>query len=184
MTRTARYPSPRPGLLLGLFLPALAAPAPPPAVAGPPYPPSPVIRGLTWSPADTIRRSARDSDNWPMTWADDGHLYTAYGDGTGFAPKLPAKMSLGLARVEGDPDDFRGVNLRAPDAEQPKGDGKKGLKASGMLMVDGVLYMLARNAGNARLAWSADHGRTWAWAAWKFTESFGCPSFLNFGRDY
>ncbi len=53
-----------------------------------------------------------------------------------------------------------------------------------MLMVDGVLYMWARNAGNARLAWSTDHARTWEWSDWTFTTSFGCPTFLNFGRDY
>ena len=33
-------------------------------------------------------------------------------------------------------------------------------------MVDGVLYLWVRNAGNARLAWSADHGRTWTWSGW------------------
>ena len=51
-------------------------------------------------------------------------------------------------------------------------------------MVDGVLYLLVRNADNAHLGWSTDHGATWTWADWKFTESFGCPTFLNFGRDY
>ena len=51
-------------------------------------------------------------------------------------------------------------------------------------MVDGMLYLWARNAGNAQLAWSADHGATWTWADWKFTTSFGCPTFLNFGRNY
>ncbi|MBX6313508.1 MAG: hypothetical protein IRY99_11415 [Isosphaeraceae bacterium] len=38
--------------------------------AGAPYPPSPAIRGLDWAPAETIRRTAQGSDNWPMTWAD------------------------------------------------------------------------------------------------------------------
>jgi hypothetical protein len=51
-------------------------------------------------------------------------------------------------------------------------------------MVDGVLYMLVRNTGNAQLAWSRDHGRTWTWSDWRFTTSFGYPTFLNFGRDY
>ncbi|MEW6303207.1 MAG: DUF4185 domain-containing protein, partial [Verrucomicrobiota bacterium] len=37
---------------------------------------------------------------------------------------------------------------------------------------------------NAQLAWSRDHGATWTWADWKFTASFGCPTFLNFGRNY
>src|SRR5439155_11871664 len=36
----------------------------------------------------------------------------------------------------------------------------------------------------AQLAWSADHGRSWAWADWKFTTGFGCPTFLNFGPNY
>ena len=43
------------------------------------------------------------------------------------------------------------------------GQGADGIKASGMLMVDGVLYMFTRNAGNSKLAWSHDHGKTWKW---------------------
>jgi CubicO group peptidase (beta-lactamase class C family) len=149
----------------------------------PPYPPSPVIKEVKWAPAETIVRKAKGSDNWPLTWADDGDLYTAYGDGNGFEPSIPDKLSLGFARVEGGPADFTGVNLRSASGEQ-KGDGKAGKKASGMLMVDGVLYLWARNAGNAQLAWSTDHGGTWQWSDWRFTTSFGCPTFLNFGRDY
>jgi CubicO group peptidase (beta-lactamase class C family) len=151
--------------------------------ARPPYPPSPVIKKVEWAPAASIIRKAKGGDNWPMTWADDGHLYTAYGDGNGFEPMLPDRLSLGLARVEGGPADFIGRNLRSADIEQ-KGNGKAGQKASGMLMVDGVLYLWARNAGNARLAWSTDHGASWRWGDWRLTTSFGCPTFLNFGADY
>ncbi len=151
--------------------------------ARPPYPPSPVLRELTWAPPETIVRKARGGDNWPITWGDDDHLYTAYGDGRGFEPFVPEKLSLGLARVAGGPTDFTATNLRAPTAEH-KGDGKKGLKASGMLMVRGTLYLWARNAGNAQLAWSSDRGKTWTWADWKLTTSFGCPTFLNFGKNY
>ena len=53
-----------------------------------------------------------------------------------------------------------------------------------MLMVDGVLYLIARNASNAQLAWSRDRGATWEWGDWKFTKSFGCPTFLNFGKNH
>ena len=53
-----------------------------------------------------------------------------------------------------------------------------------MLMVDGVLYVWVRNAGNSQLAWSMDHAQTWTWADWRFETSFGCPTFLNFGKDY
>jgi len=151
--------------------------------ATPRVPPSLVIREIRWAPKDTIVRQARGSDNWPMTWADDDAPYTAYGDGNGFEPFTPEKLSLGFARITGGPTDCKGVNLRSPTGET-RGDGAQGKKASGLLCVDGVLYLLARNAANAQLAWSGDHGATWTWADWKFTASFGCPTFLNFGRDY
>ena len=53
-----------------------------------------------------------------------------------------------------------------------------------MLMVDGTLYMMVRNAENSQLAWSRDNGISWEWADWKFTAGMGCPTFLNFGKDY
>jgi hypothetical protein len=142
-----------------------------------------VIRGIAWAPPSTIIRKAKGGDNWPITWGDDGHLYTAYGDGRGFEPPVERKLSMGLAKVSGGPDDFRGENLRAPSAERT-GDGASGPKVSGMLMVDHVLYMLVRNVANAQLAWSRDRGQTWTWSEWKFETSFGCPTFLNFGRNY
>jgi CubicO group peptidase (beta-lactamase class C family) len=147
-----------------------------------PYPPSTVIKGIEWAPPETIIRRAAGSDNWPMTWADDDALYTAYGDGKGFEPFLAEKLSLGLARVVGSPPEVIGTNLRA--AVESKGDGQAGTKASGILMVDGVLYLWVRNAGNSQLAWSTDRGRTWKWSDWKFTTSFGCPTILNYGKNY
>jgi CubicO group peptidase (beta-lactamase class C family) len=152
-----------------------------------PCPPSEAILGLGWAPQQEIVRLARGSDNWPITWGDDDALYTAYGDGWGFEPRVPEKLSLGLARVFGDPNDpaapVRGENIRSETGEQ-RGDGRSGGKASGMLMIEGRLYMLMRNAGNSQLAWSDDRGVTWTWADWRFETSMGCPSFLNFGRDY
>jgi len=147
-----------------------------------PYPTSPIM-GLKWANAKTIIRKASGSDNWPITWADDNNLYTAYGDGWGFEPKTKEKLSLGIAKVVGAPPDFEGVNVRTESGERA-GQGAKGAKASGMLCVDGVLYMLVRNTGNSQIAWSRDHGKTWTWCDWKFTVSFGCPTFLNFGKNY
>jgi len=149
----------------------------------PPYPPSPVIKKLTFAPASTILRQANDSDCWPLTWGDDDDLYTAFGDGYGFDPHVPTKLSMGLAKVSGPPSSFQGVNIRSETGEQI-GNGPRGKKASGILMVDGVLYLWTRNAGNSQLAWSADHGKIWTWADWKFTTGFGCPTFLNFGKNY
>lgn len=44
--------------------------------------------------------------------------------------------------------------------------------------------MFVRNAANSQLAWSGDRGKHWTWADWKFSTSFGCPTFLNFGANY
>jgi len=166
-------------LVAHLFQPVLAAMAP---TAAAPFPPSTAIRNVVFDPPDTVVRKALGSDNWPLTWGDDGDLYTAYGDGWGFEPHIEKKLSLGLARVAGMPPAFTGANLRSASAERT-GDGAQGLKASGMLMVDGVLYMWVRNAGNAQLAWSQDRGRTWEWG-FKLADGFGAPAFLNFGRNY
>jgi hypothetical protein len=74
------------------------------AARKPPYPPSPVITGIDWAPASSIIRKARGGDNWPLTWADDNHLYTAYGDGRGFEPPIDVKLSMGLSRIAGAAD--------------------------------------------------------------------------------
>ena len=153
---------------------------------GAPYPPSPVITGIEWAPKSTIVRKAKGSDNWPCTWGDDDALYTAYGDGWGFVPKVRGKLSLGLAKVTGSPPKIKGVNIRSKTGEQI-GDGRSGRKASGLLMVDGVLYMWARNADRkgegSQLAWSKDRGVSWTWADWRFAE-FGYCTFINYGKDY
>jgi CubicO group peptidase (beta-lactamase class C family) len=153
------------------------------AEAKPPYPNSTVITGIDWAPVESIVRLAPGGDNWPLAWGKDDDLYTAYGDGRGFKPFVARKLSLGLARVSGTPPDVKGTNLSSPSIEQI-GEGAAGRKASGMLMVDGVLYLWVRNAGNSQLAWSKYEGATWTWADWKFTQSFGCPTFLSFGRNY
>ena len=174
------------GVVLALAIASIFAYNAQIAFAGPPYPSSPVITGLTWAPPSTIVRKATDSDNWPITWADDDNLYTAYGDGYGFEPKLVDKLSLGFARVEGIPPDFSGFNIRSSTGER-FGSGATGKKASGMLMVDGTLYMWVRNANNdgtqSELAWSHDHAKTWTWSSWRFA-SLGYVCFLNFGKDY
>ena len=156
---------------------------PPTASGEAPRPPSRVVRAIRWAPKDSIVRRAAGSDNWPLTWADDDALYGAYGDGQGFEPFVPEKLSLGLARITGGPADFTGANIRSATVER-LGDGVSGPKASGMLAIKGVLYLWVRNVQNSQLAWSVDHGRTWRWADWRFTDSFGAPTFLNFGRNY
>jgi len=153
---------------------------------GAPYPNSASITGLTWAPVSSIVRKAPGCDTWPLTWADDDNLYGAYGDGNGFEPQLSTKLSLGFARVSGPATGFTGTNIRSASGEHT-GDGAAGKKASGMLMVGGVLYMWVRNADNngnqSQLAWSSDRGATWTWSSWKFAE-FGYPTFVNYGKNY
>jgi len=152
-------------------------------LTGPPYPHSPVIKSVEFAPLSSVDRKAKGSDNWPITWGDDNALYTAYGDGWGFEPRTEIKLSLGIARITGGPENLAGANIRTVSGERV-GQGRYGPKVSGMLMVDGVLYMLVRNTGNSQLARSEDRGQTWTWENWRFAEGFGCPAFLNFGKDY
>ncbi|MGE3821987.1 MAG: DUF4185 domain-containing protein, partial [Isosphaeraceae bacterium] len=160
--------------------------APIPAAVSPlaeaPSPPRPVIRDVRWAPVASIVRKARDSDNWPLTWGDDDAQYTAYGDGRGFDPPVSRKLSLGFAKVVGPPDAFEGINIPSATGER-LGDGARGEKASGIVMVDGILYLWVRNADVARLARSSDHAATWEWSDWRFEKRFGCPTFLNFGKN-
>ena len=167
-------------LMKAIRPPATASSAPAPL--NPPYPPSPVIRKVTFAPAASIVRKAIGSDIWPLTWADDDSQFTAYGDGWGFEPRTQKKLSLGFARITRGPHDFAGTNIRSSSGERV-GDGPAGAKASGLLMVDGILYMWARNSENARLGWSDDRARTWHWE-FRIEESFGSPAFLQFGRNY
>ncbi len=147
-----------------------------------PYSPSQVVETVEFGPVESIRCDAVDSDNWPITWAADGEQYTSYGDGWGFEPRTERKLSMGFAHISGQADNFRGVNIRSQTGERA-GDGAIGLKASGMIMVKGRLYVWVRNAGNAELWASNDLAKSWK-TCFKFDESFGSPSFLNFGRDY
>jgi hypothetical protein len=161
---------------------------------GPPElpPPSPVIAGIKWAPKESIVYMADDSDNWPLAWADDGHLYTTWGDGWGFEPFVDpershaTKLSLGFAKVVGDPPDHRGINIRSETGER-RGNGPRGEKASGLIQIDGTFFMFVRNAdrsGNAvTLAWSDDYLKTWTWAEWMIPE-LGYADFADFGPNY
>lgn len=160
-----------------------------------PYPKSQTITGmrLDWA---THQRFAQGSDNFQLTWADDNHLYGAWGDGGGFGgTNQTGRVGLGVARIEGDPTDYRGFNVwGGHNAENTATfDGK----SWGMICVDGTLYMWVvpdkppgkpyRNHYEyVELARSQDRAATWKKGGWKFVESenLTIPTFLSFGRDY
>lgn len=154
-----------------------------------PYPASPVIARVEFD-FKTHQRHAPGSDNWPATWADDGHLYAAWGDGGGFGGSNGrGRVLLGVARIEGDGITYTGKNLWG--GHQPAAPATFGGKSYGILSVKGVLYLWVAPQPNphlatAQLAVSRDHGLTWTLADWKFAfaEGVTIPTFLNFGRDY
>ncbi len=163
-----------------------------------PYPPSPVIAGVTWDFAHRVRR-APGSDLWPMTWATDGDLYTAWGDGGGFGgTDSNGRASLGFARIHGTPEHFKGINIWG--GKNAKHPATFGGKVGAMLFVGGTLYAIGgvwpgmqglttwSCPKEARLLWSTDLGNTWRVSGWTYADvnapAFGPVSFLNFGKDY
>jgi hypothetical protein len=155
-----------------------------------PYPASQHIFGMSidWL---TWKRQAIGSDNWPLTWADNDQQYASWGDGGGFgATGTEGRVSLGVARIEGNWDNFTGRNVwGGKNTENPA---QFGGKSYGIVSVGGRLYKWVspgsgvENYKEARLAMSSDHGATWTKANWAFTqqEALILPTILQFGRDY
>jgi hypothetical protein len=167
---------------------AAALGAPGCAESAPPYPPSPIVVGVEYDWSTKVRL-ASGSDNWPITWADDDHQYTSWGDGNGFNSGN-TRVSLGVARIEGPWDDYTGHDVwgGSESENEAQFDGK----SYGILSVDGDLYMWvspgsdATNYTETRIARSTDHAAHWEQASWRFTDDDGLvlPTFLNFGKDY
>lgn len=157
------------------------------ALAQAPYPPSKTVTKLSWG-SDPVRISDGSGDNWPLVEGEDGALYTTYGDGQGFGKRNP-KLSLGFAKMTGEFPNYTGVDIPS-NIDAVMGGGPAGIKSSGLLLVDGVMYLFVRNINiggdftNSRLAWSNDYMKNWTWAGWHFSDTFGCPEFVQFGRNY
>lgn len=161
-----------------------------------PYPYSTVIKDIDIAWPTHIKR-APGSDNWPLTWADDNHQYSSWGDGGGFeGTNARGRVSLGFARIEGGSgsegvdDPFKGVNIFG--GFQPQAPSTIDGKSYGILSVDGLLYAwISPGSGpdgyqEARLYQSPDHARSWQPLPWSFTQDDGFifPTFLQFGRNY
>jgi hypothetical protein len=134
----------------------------------------------------THERLAPGSDNWPLTWADDDNQYTSWGDGGGFdGTNRDGRVSLGVARIEGSADSYRGVNVWD--------DGGVQGKSYAIASVDGVLWMWVSPRSNVwnwdemRLYRSTNRGRSWTATDVVFDgrrDGVAIPSFVQFGRDY
>jgi hypothetical protein len=161
-----------------------------------PYPPSPVIRSISFDTSH-LQRAAPGSDLWPITWAEDGQLYTSWGDGGGFdGTDSDGRVAIGIAEIKGQGDAWTGINIlggKNPLSSLAPFPGK----SNGILSVGGVLYLHVIEQGKwwrAKIGRSVDHGRTWKFNegdfdpnAWDFAEpdgAFSDMTFLNFGKDY
>ena len=74
-----------------------------------PYPQSSVITEITFD-MTTLKELADGSDNWVITWADDGHQYISWGDGGGFGASGSGgddRVSFGVQNIT------RGTSQRA-----------------------------------------------------------------------
>ena len=162
----------------------------------PPYSPSPVIFGINWD-FSTRRDLAPGSDNWVITWSDDDHQYTSWGDGGGFGSiSGDGRVSLGFGRVEGTKDNYTGTNVwGGKDSENPA---QFTGKSYGILSVDGILYMWRCGGDSDGSAFSLqdlyqskNYAATWESAGVLFTQDsfpntkgFFCPTFMQSGKDY
>jgi Concanavalin A-like lectin/glucanases superfamily/Domain of unknown function (DUF4185) len=165
---------------------------PPAAVAATsPYPPSPVITGITFDHSKYVRRGP-GSDNWTLTWSNDDHQYTTWGDGGGFSgTQNDCRVPLGFARVEGPSTGFTGHDVWGDPhcTDYPATlDGK----SLALISIDGTLYMWRSPGSNIeglnfkRLYRSTDKSATWTdmGVEWTYTaHRISFFSFIQFGRD-
>jgi hypothetical protein len=150
-----------------------------------------VIRGVSFN-TSSRRRAAVGSDNWPVTWSNDGHQYGVWGDGGGFGgAENVGRASLGIARIEGDSHNYRGVNrFGGKDAHCRSTITGKGHGAP--ISIRGVLYVWITPGAGAQgydsftLYRSTNKGCNWTRLGVSFVRtrdkvSYG--SFVQFGRD-
>ena len=159
-----------------------------------PYPKSTLIKGIEfdWS---THRRHAQGSDNFQLTWADDDHQYGFWGDGNGFAEKF--RVSLGLARIEGDHSNYKGVD-RYGHKETSEAEALIKGKSWGIISVEGVLYSWIHpdkpegwgdwryHNMESKLYMSEDKGAMWIPADWAFKKEDNLTggNILQYSKDH
>jgi hypothetical protein len=167
--------------------------------------------GPTAVPSSVIASAAPDGapivpfksngDLWLNTWADDGNLYSGWGDGQG--PGIGTPSDCGIARLLGDAPNILG-EIRCTFAPKTKGFPKVNDKPSSLLFLDGKLvgafHSPLGDAWIGYLAVSQDLGTTWRrlgfygeketppsnaspWTRER-KSNFRCLFFINMGRSY
>jgi hypothetical protein len=162
-------------------------------------PKSTVIEGLEWT-GERISYPQADikGDTYPVTWADDGDLYVSAGD-----PHWGESISgLDVEKFVGNPEDYKIEKVH--HMNDYLGWGGDGAKPSGMICVDGVLYLafqnmlrtrqppyslISQHGSDAQIVYSTNKGRFWVPTLGNIESpmfpghKFGGPSFVNFGQN-
>jgi hypothetical protein len=161
-----------------------------------------VIKGLVWlSERRSYPETAVTGDTYPMTWADDNNIYTSSGDPM-WGRNAHQDTGMDVEMITGDPENYR---ISRPNLLSDfLGFGGAGPKPSGMICVDGNLYLAAQNlcgskpprygercqhGSDAHVFVSKDHGITWSPGLGGMGKPmfpgclFGGPAFVNFGRN-
>ena len=158
------------------------------------------IKGFEWC-GDRLPYPEADikGDTFPMTWAEDGDIYTSAGD-----PNWGESFSgLDVEKFSGGPTDYK-ISKVNPMNDY-LGWGGDGPKPSGMICVEGVLYLavqnllgarkppyslLSQHGSDASIIYSPNKGKVF-WVPGRNNLSapmfsghrFGGPAFINFGQN-
>ena len=162
-------------------------------------PGSTYIKGFEWAgEQEGYPDPAVKGDTFPITWAEDNNLYTSAGD------PLWGESTSGLDAevIRGMPDAWR-IEKCCP-MNDFLGWGGAGPKPTGMICVDGVLYLAVQNlrglqippfgqgsqhASDASILYSTSKGWAWTPAFANISQpmfpgyKFGGPTFVNFGKN-
>jgi hypothetical protein len=162
-------------------------------------PKSTVIKGFRWT-GERIGYPEPDikGDTFPMTWGEDGDIYAAAGD-----PLWGETISgLDVQKFTGGPEDY--IITKYNHMNDYAGWGGNGPKPTGMICVEGVLYLAFQNFRPGGVTPHSNQSQSGCdahivrcvprWNQWypSFPAiekpmfpvyKFGGPSFINFGQN-
>ena len=159
-------------------------------------PPTGVISDVDFDLGALVTR-AQGSDNWAITWADDGSQMTTWGDGGGFGGSdSEARVSMGVARIRGDLPNFTTQNVWG--GKDALADATHTGKSYGILALGTTIWLWRTGTESTVSAFerqdlfvSRDHGLTFEKTGVSFTSEdfpssrgFFAPTFLQFGPGY
>jgi hypothetical protein len=146
---------------------------------------------------NSVIELAPGSDNWAVTWGQDNHQYTTWGDGGGFNGNNDlGRVSMGVGKLEGDYPNFKAVNIWG--GFNPATPATFSGKSYGLLSIGTRLWMwkTGNKSDNSAfieqtLYYSNDNGESWHETEVSYTansfankKGFFAPTFLQYGRGY